>query len=122
MLLIFTETRREGHYYTGDILFTSETNNVNVRFTSDRSWTMRGFSLDVQSISCADRSQYPQYNACDESVHEVQLAEDEVQQGALVTNTQSDGNYPNNACQNWNIIADENQVCDNNNNYYYYFS
>ena len=34
---------------------------------------------------------------------------EEVLEGALVTNTE-DGKYPNDACQNWNIMADENQV------------
>ena len=50
------------------------------------------------------------FGGCDESVHEVQLAENEVQQGALVTNIENDGNYPNLACQNWNIMGDPNQV------------
>ena len=137
MLLILTETRKEGHYSTGDTLFTSETNNVNVRFTSDYTITRSGFTLDVQSISCADHPQHPQQGdddhhttsaypdytdgnpnysgnsgGCEESVQEVQLAEDEVQPDALVTDTESNGNYPNNTCQNWNIIADENQVYD----------
>ena len=49
-------------------------------------------------------------DVCDESVHEVQLAGDEVKQGALVSDTESDGKYPNHACQNWNIITDENRV------------
>ena len=112
MLLIFTETRREGHYSTGDILFTSETNRVNARFTSDLSVRRSGFTLDVQSISCADRENYqqqpttsgypnypngnPNYSGnnvgCDESVHEVQLAAGDEQQAALVTETEVDGN------------------------------
>ena len=137
MLLILTETRREGHYSTGDILFTSESNSVTARFTSDLSITKSGFTLDVQSISCADRPQYlqlddsnqadvytssvayPEYtdgnpnysgnnDVCDEQ--ELQLAAGDEQQGALVTETESDGNYPNHACQNWNIFADESQV------------
>ena len=49
-------------------------------------------------------------DVCDESVHEVQLAEDEVQQGAIVTDTGSDGLYSSNTCQSWNIITDENRV------------
>ena len=38
------------------------------------------------------------------------IAAGEVLEGALVTDTENDGNYPNHACQNWNIVADENQV------------
>ena len=57
--LIFTfnhvVTRREGMYMTGDILFTSQTNRVNVTFSSDESVTHRGFTLDVRSIICSER-------------------------------------------------------------------
>ena len=38
------------------------------------------------------------------------IAARQVLQGAIVTDTENDGQYPNNACQNWNIITDENQV------------
>ena len=110
MLLILTETRREGHWSTGVILFTSETNSVTAKFTSDFSVTRSGFTLDVQSISCADRENYPQHDYCAVSVQEVQLATGDEQQGALITDTESDGNYPDNACQTWNIITDESQV------------
>ena len=125
MLLFLTEAIREGQYSTGEILFTSETNNVNVSFTSDDVTTRSGFTLDVQSISCADRPQYPQqinylmdwdpydsdYNyGCVQSAQEVVVAGGEVLQGALVSDTGHDGKYPNNACQNWNIRTDENQV------------
>ena len=131
----FTEKRREGLYSTGDILFTSETNNVNARFTSDYSIRRTGFTLDVQAIPCSDRENYPEQadfnphdvyssttsypeygnysgnnGGCDESAQEVQIPAGETNQGALVTNSENDGNYPNNACQNWNIITDENQV------------
>ena len=54
MMLILTETRREGHFATGVILFTSETNNVNARFTSDYSVRRSGFTLDVQSVACGE--------------------------------------------------------------------
>ena len=135
MLLILTETRKEGLYSTGDILFTSETNNVNVRFTSDYTITRSGFTLDVQSISCADRPQYPQQGdndhhttsaypdftdgnpnysenngGCDVSVQQIELAARQFLQDALVSDTGSDGLYSNNACQNWHIITDENKV------------
>ena len=139
LFLFFTATRREGHYSTGDILFTSETNNVNARFTSDLSIRRSGFTLDVQSIPCADGENFPQVDdfnpadvytgsgaypeypygnpnysgnngGCDESVEEVELAARQFLQGALVSDTESDGNYSNNACQTWNIITEENKV------------
>ena len=138
-MLFLTEKRREGDYSTGDILFTSDSNNVNARFTSDLSVRRSGFTLDVQSIPCSDRENFPQHGdfnphdvyssttsypeytegnenysgnngGCDESTQEVQLAARQVRQGAIVTDTESDGLYPNNACQNWNIIGEENQV------------
>ena len=128
----FTEKRREGDYSTGDILFTSDSNNVNARFTSDYSVRRSGFTLDVQSIPCSDHENFPQhgdfnphdvsssttsypeytegYGGCDDSAQEVHIPTGETHYGALITDTENDGNYPNHACQNWNIIADENQV------------
>ena len=86
--------------------------------------------MNIRSISCTDRDNFPPTvvnpvttqepsmnapvhtseipNSCDPQ--EVQIAAGQVFPGALVINTESDGNYPNNACQHWNIIADENQV------------
>ena len=104
MSLILTEIHRDGHYSTGDILFTSKTNSVNVRFTSDYRVTISGFRLDVQSIPCIVRENYPHLATslgCDE--HEVQLSAGEVQHGVLASETVNLGNYPNDACQNWNI-------------------
>ena len=138
-MLFLPEKRREGDYSTGDILFTSDSNNVNARFTSDYSVRRSGFTLDVQSIPCSDRENFPQHDdfnphdiyssttsypeytegygnysgnngGCDDSAQEVHITTAEILQGALVTDTENDGNYPNHACQNWNIIADENQV------------
>ena len=138
-MLFLTEKRREGDYSTGDILFTSVYNNVNARFTSDLSVRRSGFTLDVHSIPCSDRANFPQHDdfnpqdvyssttsypeytegngnysgnngGCDDSAQEVQIPTGETLQGALVTDTENDGNYPNHACQTWNIIADENQV------------
>ena len=34
-ILYLAETHREGTYQTGDVLFTSQTNSVSARFTSD---------------------------------------------------------------------------------------
>ena len=146
-MLYFTETHKEGYYSTGDVLFTSKTNNVDVKFTSDYSVTWSGFRLNIRSISCADCDNFPQTvvntasttvdysphspvhpsetpNSCD--AQEVQIAAEQVLQGALITNTENDGNYPNNACQNWNIIANENQVnmlfFQGNNAYLFYYN
>ena len=60
-MLFLAEKRREGDYSTGDILFTSDSNNVNARFTSDYSVRRSGFTLDVQSIPCSDRENFPQH-------------------------------------------------------------
>ena len=54
MILYLTEHRKEGRYQPGYILFKSETNNVDVRFTSDKHIYYRGFSMDVRSTDCAD--------------------------------------------------------------------
>ena len=137
--MFLTEKRREGDYSTGDILFTSDSNNVNARFTSDYIVRRSGFTLDVQSIPCSDCENFPQHGdfnphdvyssttsypeytegygnysgnngGCDDSAQEVHIPTGETHYGALITDTENDGNYPNHACQNWNIIADENQV------------
>ena len=116
-MLYLTETQKDGNYSSDDVLFTSETNSVIVRFTSDWGITSSGFSLDVRSISCADREQYPEtgnqqeyedHGSCD--AEEVVIATGEEQQSALVTHTDSDGYYPNHACQEWSINTDDNQV------------
>ena len=120
LILSLTETAKDGVYASGDVLFTSQTNNVDVRFTSDYSVTRSGFGLNIRSIPCTERDNFPEtvigtesaeeYSDCDDSVHEVPIAAGEVLEGAIVTNTESDGNYSNNACQQWNIIAGENEV------------
>ena len=109
-MLFLTETRRSSRFSTGDILFTSETNSVNAKFTSDDSVRESGFTLDVQSIPCSDRDTYPQHSVCDDYGQGLNIAPGEVLQAALVTDTDDDGNYPNNACQNWYIVANEDQV------------
>ena len=116
-MFYLTETNRDGAYMTGDILFTSETNNVDVKFKSDESITDSGFTLDVRSIPCSDRAIYPQVedeepgDPCDDSIaQEVMIAAGEVIEDALITVTESGGNYSNSACQDWNIMAEENQV------------
>ena len=134
LIFYFTETRKDGYYSTGDVLFTSQTNNVDVKFTSDYRVTRGGFRLNIRSILCTDHDNITQTDmntpttegyivntdydvyisgmnqGCDESVQEVQITTGQVLPGAIVTNTENDGNYPNNACQIWNIAADENQV------------
>ena len=112
-MFYLTETRKEGYYSTGDVLFTSQTNNVDVKFTSDFSVRRSGFRLNIRSILCTDRDNFlqtdvstattEQYSAntdydvytsgmgmnhgCDESAQEIQIATGQVLPGALVTNT-----------------------------------
>ena len=132
-MLYLTETQKDGNYSSDNVLFTSETNSVIVRFTSDWGITSIGFSLDVRSISCADRERYPvtgnqqeneyttsgypeenyssgsgNHGGCESE--EIEMAAGEMFQGALVTQTGSDGSYPDNACQEWKITTTENQV------------
>ena len=101
-MLFLTVAQKDGRRVAGEVLFTSETNNVAVKFTSDHSLTRSGFSLDVRSISCEN------HGSCD--AEEVQIDAGDVLQDALVTHTDSDGEYPNHACQEWSINTDENQV------------
>ena len=53
---------------------------------------------------------------CDDPVQEVRVAAGQVLEGAIVSDTESDGLYPNNACQEWKIITDVNLVCFKVNN------
>ena len=131
LLLYLAETRKDGYYSAGDVLFISQTNNVDVKFTSDSSVTATGATMNIRSISCADRDNFSQTDmntastighhsthspehpgetpdSCDEQRTEITAGE--VLTGALVIHTGNDGNYPNNACQQWNVITDENQV------------
>ena len=101
--LYFTVKYATGDHPIGYWLLVSETNNVDVKFTSHKnSRRGPGFSLDVRSIPCVAR--------CHDPVQEVRVAAGETLRGALVTHTNSDGLYPNRACQEWKLITDENQV------------
>ena len=74
--------------------------------------------LDVRSLPCEERVKIKNTmygihtiekpKSCD--AQEVEIAAGQVLADALVSTTGSWGRYPNNACQGWNIIADENQV------------
>ena len=101
IILYFTETSEGGNHPPGYLLYKSETNNVDVKFTSDHVLRFRGFSLDVRSISCTESGYH---------IQEVVVAAGETLEGAIVSDTGSDGNYRNNARQDWNIITDTNQV------------
>ena len=67
-------TRREGDYTSGDTLFTSQTNRINVNFTSD--WSVReiGFTLNVRSIHCSqsDRECFIRFKNCKQEYIPVQ--------------------------------------------------
>ena len=90
---------------------------MDVRFTSDDSVTESGFSLDIRSTSCTEAANLEEdkepseiIDNCNDPVEEVVVAAGETLKGALVTHTESDGRYPNRACQEWKIITDETQV------------
>ena len=93
---------------------------MDVTFTSDYSERRNGFTLDIRSTLCSDlenvESQEDEEDEdtsedCDDRpAHELVIPAEEVLEGALVTDTENDGKYPNYACQNWNIMTDENQV------------
>ena len=55
-------------------------------------------------------SEYSEEYRCAVFVNEVKVGAGGVLEGALVSDTESDGKYPNHACQDWNIMAEENQV------------
>ena len=99
-MLYIIVTKRDGAYQTGYNLFTSQTNTVNVRFTSDNRDRRSGFRLDVRSTSC---------DSVDSTVKKVTVATGEVLEDTLVS-VNYPNSYPNNAWQQWNIITDENQV------------
>ena len=95
--MLFTETSRSGSYHKDYPLFRSETNSVDVRFTSDYNGRKDGIMLDVKSTTCGS------------DVEKVVVDAGEVLEGAIVTDVESDGKYPNKAIQKWKIITDENQ-------------
>ena len=65
MMLYFTVTKRDGYYPADYDLFTSETNNVDVIFTSDNSEVRSAPRLDVRSTSCDFCTSYCQEsNGC----------------------------------------------------------
>ena len=78
---------------------------MDVTFTSDYSERRSGFTLDLRSTLCSDLGK----DCADRTAQELVIAAGEVLEGALVTDTE-DGKYPNHACQNWDIMIDENQV------------
>ena len=109
---------REGEYPPAYVLFISETNSVDVTCTSDSTTRRSGFSLDIRSASCVDLVNLEEENErfyeidenCDANVQKVKVAAGQVLEGAIVSDTDSDGLYPNNACQVWDIFTDANQV------------
>ena len=80
-MLYITEYRKSGNRPTGQVLFTSRTNNVDVRFTSDEDERRKGFTLDITSMACADVP-----NPCDDVIaQEVVVPTGEVLESALFT-------------------------------------
>ena len=120
-MLYLTETKRHGVIATGYVLFTSETNNVDVRFRSDYTVRYSGFSLDIRSTLYSDLGNSHEDEDCDDPAHDPVIATGEVLQGDLVTNSDNLGKYQTDACQNWNIMTDENQVYASSSQYQIYY-
>ena len=103
-MLYLTVGKLEGFYSYGEALFKSDTNSVNVEILGGSRGSV--FTLDVRSTSsCTVKEDF-----CDDTVQAVRVGAGEVLLGALSTHQNDDGNYPNNVCQYWNVITDENQV------------
>ena len=67
-------------------------------------------SCSVQFNDEARNRRLTPEGACGGPVQEVILGEEQELDGAIVTATESDGKYPNNACQEWKITAAPCQV------------
>ena len=105
IIFCFTEIRKYGdNYGIGQLLFISDTNNVDVTFTTSRIGRRSGFSLDVRSSSCTE------LDFCDGPVQEVEITAGVTLEDAIVSDTHSNGKYRHNACQDWKITTDDNQV------------
>ena len=100
-------TTVSSHHSPGSVLFHSKSKGVKVTFLSDGSIRRSGFTLDVSSISCHSKPKPPEKKCAPQ---EVGLSPGELFEGALVTHTESDGLYPDNACQTWIISAGKDQV------------
>ena len=105
-----TDSRRDGEYPTGDILWTSGSKSALVTFTSDSMGRRLGFKLDVRSVPCTDRENYPATRSCGEPVQEVMVAAGEVLEGFIVHPLGPFGRYPDDVCKEWSIITDDNKV------------
>ena len=85
-MFYLTVIEREGYYRPGDVLFISETNSVDVTFTSNASGRKSGFTLDVRSTSCTEATALgADVEVCDDTVQQVTVAADEFLQDALAT-------------------------------------
>ena len=108
--MYLTETRAYGKYYSSrSVLFDSETNNVDVRFTSDHGARKSGFTLDVSTMPCSWKTGYCGTTSTGE-VQDVMVPPGETLEGVISTPTESDGLYGNDVCLDWNIITDEGKV------------
>ena len=118
VMLYLSETSRDGNYESGGVLFVSSTSSVDVRFTSNWAYNYPGFTLDVRSIDCADRTSYPLAERLDlnggyfpcKVPGLVVLAAREFRKNALALKTDSDGNYLNQDDDSWHIFTVEGQV------------
>ena len=89
--MYLTETRAYGKYYSSrSVLFDSETNNVDVRFTSDHGARKSGFTLDVSTMPCSWKTGYCGTTSTGE-VQDVMVPSGETLEGVISTPTESDG-------------------------------
>ena len=51
-MLCLVETRRSGKFSPGEVLFTSQTNTVDIKFQADSSVSYPAFELDAESVPC----------------------------------------------------------------------
>ena len=97
VMLYLSETRRDDGYASDSVLFVSETNSVDVKFTSDKSSNYPGFTLDVRSIDCADRARYPLAgNSFCNAPNLFELGVGQTLEGVIAMETDSNGKYLSN--------------------------
>ena len=91
---------------------------MDVTFTSDSTERRTGFTLDIRSTLCSDlesseedeEDEETSVDCADRTAQELFIPAEVLLEGALISDTENDGKYPNYACQNWNILTQENQV------------
>ena len=92
---------------------------MDIRFSSDFRGVRRGFTLDVQSIPCSDRANYPQLDKeCSTAMNPVDAANGDcgnrrvivadgryLRDAFIINRTEKDFNYWEDGCRDWRIIS-----------------